>query len=141
MSVTYERLGGFGSKGPENDMGRRSAEWLSKEWLERDRTYSPQPYRQLADVLRAGGHTTKANAILYAGRDRERKQAWKERKVFKWLGLSLLKVTIGYGYGARYFWSLAWAVAFVLLGVLVLYLADAVVLSWADQETWAAQQT
>ena len=130
---TYERLGGLGSKDPENDMGRRPAEWLSKKWLERDHTYSPQPYRQLADVLRAGGHATKANAILYAGRDRERKQVWKERQVLKWLGLSLLKVTIGYGYGYRYFLSLAWVAAFVLLGVVVLYLADAVALPWADQ--------
>ena len=132
---TYDRLGGFGSKDPENDMGRRSAEWLSKEWLGRDPTYSPQPYRQLADVLRAAGHTTKANAILYAGRDRERREVLKEGEVFKWLGLSLLKVTIGYGYGYRYFLSLAWVAAFVLLGVLVLYLADAVVLPWADQQS------
>ena len=135
---TYDRLGGFGSKDPEDDMGRRRVEWLSEEWLGRDRTYSPQPYRQLADVLRAAGHSTKANAILYAGRDRERRQVLEEGEVFKWfswLGLSLLKVTIGYGYGARYFLSLAWVAAFVLLGVLVLYLADAVALPWADQQS------
>ncbi len=37
----------------------------------------------------------------------------------KWYGLSLLKATIGYGYGYRYFFSLIWLAAFILLGAYV----------------------
>ena len=62
------------------------------------------------------GYSEKANAILYAGKERERHQAqWLKR-----LGLTALKWTIGYGYGYRYFVSLLWVVAIMLIGVLVL---------------------
>ena len=141
---TYERLGGLGSKDPENDMGRRPVEWLSKKWLERDPTHSPQPFRQLADVLRAAGHTTKANAILYEGRVRERKVSFQKRAsgkwferpaIAKWLGLGLLNWTIGHGLGARYFRVLYWVAGLTAIGTLVLATSGAT----ADKTTfWMA---
>lgn len=112
---TFDRLGGFRGTGPEADMLARPAHWYVG-WLERDPTYSPQPYSQLADVFRAAGYKAKANAILYEGRERERSEA---TGIEKW-GLSLLKWTIGYGLGHRYFRALFWIGGLVVLGVMVL---------------------
>ncbi len=119
---TYGRLGGSGSTGAEDDMAQRPARWFI-DWLAKDRSFSPQPYQQLAEVFRAGGQTGKAHDILYAGRERERRAAegatWWTR-VLKWLGMFLLMVTIGYGLGNRYFRALGWVFVLVLLGAGVL---------------------
>lgn len=93
-------------------MATRDIFWL-KEWLGRQKRYSPQPYEQLASVLRKAGHTEKANAILYAGRERERSEA----SGLKWLGLTLLNVFIGYGY--RIYYTTFWIIGFVVVGALV----------------------
>ncbi|MCH7539677.1 MAG: hypothetical protein IH999_04665 [Proteobacteria bacterium] len=116
---TYSRLGGFGAEAGR-DMASRDAQWFIKDWLAKDETYSPQPYQQLASVLRVAGHAEKADDILYASKERERSNA----KGIRLAGLTLLKVVIGYGYGYRYFYSLAWMAVLVLVGVGVLRLAD-----------------
>ena len=87
-------------------------------WLEKDKTYSPHPYRQLAVVLRASGYEDIADDILYASRKNEHqdiKTSWG-----KWLFLWALWLTIGYGYGWRYFLALAWIAGLVVIGTLVL---------------------
>jgi hypothetical protein len=119
----YRRLGGFGAMGPA-DIAKRDSEWFI-QWLERDKTFSPQPYEQLANVLRESGYSSKANAILYAARQRSRTAAWERRKgkpleLLRWIGLTFLQYTIGYGLGARYFWVLGWFGGFTLIGFLVL---------------------
>lgn len=116
---TYTRLGGFQSEEGGSDMAARRAKWFI-EWLEKDQSYTPQPYHQLTNVLRAMGHTEAVNVILYAGKERERHEA----SGLKWWGLSLLKWVIGYGYGYRYFLSLLWVTAITLIGVLVLATVD-----------------
>ena len=116
---TYDRLVEFLSGGGEADMLARPVAWYIG-WLNRDPTYSPQPYEQLATVFRAAGHPNEANHILYAGREREREGATG----FKWWGLSVLKWTIGYGLGFRYFWSLGWVGLFVVIGAGLLWLAS-----------------
>lgn len=67
---SYRRLGGFAVEG-EADMAQRPVAWLAN-WLKRDPSYSPQPYEQLAKVLRERGQTKKADGILYYGKERER---------------------------------------------------------------------
>ncbi len=86
------------------------------DWLADDESYTPQPYEQLASVLRKAGQYDKANDILFAGKERERAGATG----FKRVGLSVLMYSIGYGYGYRYFYSLIWIGALVVIGVLVL---------------------
>jgi hypothetical protein len=75
--------------------------------------YAPQPYQQLATVYCAIGDTAAANAALYAARERERTEAWekffkvsKAKAGLSWLGLLLLKSTIGYGLAGRNFRAL-----------------------------------
>jgi len=53
--------------------------------------------------------------ILFAGQERKRKGTRGIRRV----GYEALKWTIGYGIGARYFWSLAWVLAITILGGIV----------------------
>jgi hypothetical protein len=121
---TYGRLGGFGGAGAETDMAQRPADWFIG-WLAKDRSFSPQPYQQLAEVFRAAGQTGKAHDVLYARRERERRAAagatwWTSG--WKWWGMFLLMITIGYGLGHRYFRALIWVAGLVLLGAIVLWL-------------------
>ena len=65
---TYGRLGGFGAAGGE--LGRReTADFIA--WLEKQKSFSPQSYMQLAAVLRESGFSDKADWILFSGRMQE----------------------------------------------------------------------
>ena len=91
------------------------------EWLAKDESYSPQPYRHLAYVLRAAGHEDMADDILIANRDRELGES--KTSQFKWWRLWMLRLFIGYGYGWRVFWALAWVAGLAVLGTAILHLA------------------
>jgi hypothetical protein len=75
------------------DFVSRDASWFA-EWLSRQPNYSPQPYYQAAAVLRAVGMQDKASEILYAGKERERREATGLNALVLWLS----KIFIGYGY-------------------------------------------
>jgi hypothetical protein len=85
-------------------------------WFANDAT-SREPYSQLAGVLAEHGEQPLANAVRYTGWDRERKNA----RGLKRAGLEMLRCTIGYGIGVRYFISLAWVAAFTALGTWVFW--------------------
>jgi len=111
-------LGGYGDDG-KTDIEKRPSKWFVK-WLKRNTIYSPQPYKHFAKLLREAGYPSKANAILYAGRERARKEAWDQQEQFRWIGLTLLSGTIGYGLGGRYFRTIWSILFFTILGYLVL---------------------
>ena len=99
------------------------------EWLAKDLGSSAQPYEHLASLFRRAGDPGKANALLYAARERRRRLAlsgvdnWGNRKDREWLrggGLWMLRLTIGYGLGNRYFFVLLWVLGCSLLGMFVL---------------------
>ena len=112
----YKRLG----VDREKTFIKRSDQYI--EWLAKDKTYSPQPYLHLASVLRADGHEEMADKILYENRECELRglNLWQLR----WWVLSVLKVTIGYGYGWGYFQALVWVVALVGFGAIVLFVNE-----------------
>ena len=116
---TYKRLGGLGGEN-SSEMMSRPTSWYS-DWLRRDASFSPQPYRQLATVFREAGADGKANEILYELRDREREEAWRQRDYGQWLWLGALKLVIGYGIGGGYFLALIWAGGFTTFGAWVLW--------------------
>lgn len=89
-------------------------------WLSKNERYSPQPYEQLASVFERMGHSEEASDVRYAGHERARARAYEDGHWLSWLGQSLLRVTMGYGYGYRYFWALGWVVLLVAIGKLVL---------------------
>jgi hypothetical protein len=121
---TYGRLGGYSpprgwspsGSGAESDMLARDIDWY-RGWLARDPSYAPQPYEQLAAVFRVAGEPAKADDILYESRERARKEA---ADLWRWLGLNLSWLTIGYGLGLGYFRTLWWVLCFTLLGTAVL---------------------
>jgi hypothetical protein len=97
-------------------------------WLNDDPTFTPQPYQQLAAVLRAAGASNRADDVLYAARDREMWVSWCKGNCFYGLsgecwnaaGLFLLKWTIGYGLGLGYFLALVWVAVFTGIGAAIL---------------------
>jgi uncharacterized protein YjbI with pentapeptide repeats len=111
QGFTYARLGGFGAD-TGSEMQSRLIDWYI-DWLARDPSYSPQPYVQLASTFRNAGAPEKANQVLYAGRERARREA---RSWLQWLWLSTLKWVVGYGIGLRYFYALGWVLLLTAVG-------------------------
>jgi hypothetical protein len=114
----YERLGGSGVSGRDDLRQRPSSDW--SDWLERDRTFSTQPYTQLSSVLLAAGRRSASEAIQLAGRERERNEAWAH-SFWSWLWLTAFSVVAGYGIGLHTFRVLWWVLVFTLLGAAVLH--------------------
>jgi hypothetical protein len=112
---TYSRLGGPAG-GDEYSMATREVLWM-EQWLKKQENYLPQPYEQLASILRKTGYKDKARDILYAGRERERSTVTG----LNWLGVTLLKYIIGYGYNN--FRVLYWVLILCGLGILTLRLS------------------
>jgi hypothetical protein len=80
--------------------GRISAGPLDAEtrlkWLALQPEFKPQPYSQLAKVLREAGHGRGARRVLYEMEHRRRKA--EERSLFSRLISWAFKTTLGYGY-------------------------------------------
>ena len=117
----YHRFGGHNADA-DSSLRKRGSAWFV-EWLADDVPHTPQPYRQCAKVLNDMGHPEMADDVLYAGRERDRKEMLENGDYLSAVGLWLLRSTIGYGHGAlRYFRTLNWAAGLTALGVLVLML-------------------
>ncbi len=115
---TYKRLGGYAA-GEKHSMATRGVDWM-KGWLARQEHYSPQPYEQLAKVLRESGHKGKADDILFVKKDRE----WGEAlgvNGFKYIWMYIQRETIGYGFRIHYL--LRPVIFMVVLGVSILFLS------------------
>jgi hypothetical protein len=119
--LTFDRLGGLFGTGNEADMMARPSRCYV-EWLGKDLGSSAQPYEHLASLFRRAGDPDKANDLLFAARERRRRLALSGGELLRGWGLWLLKVTIGYGLGNRYFRVLWWVGGWSLLGMFVLKL-------------------
>jgi hypothetical protein len=116
---TYGSLGNSASQSASYERDGSIKDW--KVWLNKDHHYSPQPYNQLAGVLAAAGRRDHANKILFAGRKRETTVARQQGRWWQWLGLSALRIFIGYGIGRYTFRVLGWIAGSAVLGMLLLY--------------------
>jgi hypothetical protein len=127
----YDRIGGVGETHAKRLERKDFRERYIKGWLKNDPTYTPQPYEQLAGVCRKAGEPVLASDVLYASRERAREKAAEDRiplfgvlpvrgPSWRYLGMNLLKWTIGYGIGLRYFRCLWWILGFTALGTAVL---------------------
>jgi cytoskeletal protein CcmA (bactofilin family) len=83
-------------------------------WFGKQKSFSPQPYEQLALVFQNQGRDDDARAIRYAGQERER----SESRGFRYAWLTTLNWAIGYGHYIE--WALVWTIVLVGLGALVL---------------------
>jgi hypothetical protein len=97
-------------------------EWLARQYPRNRRRgdYHPQPYEQLAAVLRRAGHVAESKKVLMAKEKDLRKYGdlGFGARVWNWI----LGATIGYGYRVRY--ALGLAAGIVLLGVLFFWLGN-----------------
>ena len=81
-----------------------------KRWLRLQPRFTPQPYEQLAKVLRESGHEDDAKEILIAkNQERAKTLSWRRRA-----GYWLFGVTTGYGY--RPWLALAWLLLIMCIG-------------------------
>jgi len=113
--LSYDELSALDTDG-RSDLAARSAEWWT-DLLRRDERFSPQPYEQLSTLLDKLGEPEKAKEVRFAARDREREISG----IWGWIGLTVLRESIGYGYYLHY--SVYWTIGFVLAGVIVLRLS------------------
>ena len=114
IGFTYDRLGGLRATG-KSAMSARSTKWL-REWLakqdEFDTYYNPQPFEQLAKLLRESGYPGKADAILFAARNHQR-----DSPATDWLTKAKLWVLWGLiGYGYHNWIAVLWFAALTGLG-------------------------
>ena len=123
VGFRYQNIRGFTSEnigGP--DEGLR-INWLLNSWLgsqrNRDRIFQPQPYQQLAMILRNMGHKAKADAIMVALHDYERTH--QVTPVFEKLILTASWALLFYGY--RIWQAVIWFFVLVLLGSFILQCA------------------
>ena len=101
----YAQVGGFLSEGATT-LVDRDVGWL-RDWLARDKTFSPQPYKQLASVLRAAGYPDKADTILIEMMNRQRDSADIGLRTRLWLWVKWALVGYGYDSWRAIFWFLA----------------------------------
>ena len=106
VGFTYDRLGGLGAT-KDSAMSARSTDWL-RDWLAKQdgfyTSYNPQPFEQLAKVLRESGYPGKADTILFAARNHQRDSPATPglTKVKLWVLWGLI------GYGYHYYLLFLW---------------------------------
>jgi hypothetical protein len=100
---------------------RTAEQW--QDWLERDRTFSTQPYTQLSTVLLAAGRRDSSEAIQYAGKVRQRAE---EKGWGAWIWQTVWGGVAGYGVGLYTFRVLWWVIGLTVLGAEILWLSPRV---------------
>jgi uncharacterized protein YjbI with pentapeptide repeats len=120
---TYQTLGSRSIDLREHlssDIARRTKGWWAAHWLPKGAQFNPQPYDQLASVLKQLGQQRTANDVLFERADQERLEA--QSSVSQWpqsFGLYVHRESIGYGY--RVWRAVPWALAFVFIGITILH--------------------
>jgi hypothetical protein len=83
-------------------------------WFGKQKSFSPQPYEQLALVFQNQGRDDDARTIRYNGRERERSESTGPR--YAWL--TTLNWAIGYGHHIEL--AMIWTIVLVILGAVVM---------------------
>jgi len=83
-------------------------------WFGKQKSFSPQPYEQLALAFQNQGHADDARTIRYDGRERERSESGGLR--YAWL--TTINWAIGYGHHIEL--AMIWTLLLVILGAWVL---------------------
>jgi hypothetical protein len=111
---TYARLGAGSNRTVE-----QWNNWLKKSTYAGKR-FNPQPYTYLAKVLNEAGNRDEGQALQFAAREGERRQALADRNWGRWIGLSVLRWLCGYGIGVYTFIVVPWVICSVAVGVIAL---------------------
>ena len=115
VGFTYDRLGGLRAT-KDSIMAARPKEWLLDNWLAKqegfEETFIPQPFEQLAKVLRESGHPVNADYLLMAKLTHLRDSPGTSTltKASLWIQYILI------GYGYRTWLAILWFLALAALG-------------------------
>lgn len=118
VGFTYDRLGGLRAT-KDSIMAARPKEWLLNNWLAKQEgfreAFIPQPFEQLAKVLRQSGYPVNANYLLLSKLNhlRDSPRTSTLTKASLWLQY----VLIGYGY--RNWQAFFWFIGLACLGAWV----------------------
>lgn len=114
----YDRLGDSPVKNRQDEMRIRTPEqWI--DLLARQRSFSAQPYTQLAKVLVAAGQEDTAEEIQFAGLERERRETLTNHPIHRaWL--FFLSLVLGYGIAHYTYHVILSLVALTAIGTIVL---------------------
>lgn len=122
----YSQLGGVETAHIQN----RPARWFL-QWISRDVDGGPQPYHQLANVLREAGRLDVADRIIFAWKKKELDRRFEALNVrqekpaqalLSALAMQLHKSTVGFGIGSYFLYrALGSALGLIFLGFLVLH--------------------
>jgi hypothetical protein len=85
-----------------------------EDWFRKLDRYAPQPYDQLASVVKGRGDSALAMKIGYSGRERERSETTGSARIW----LTALKLLVGYGYYP--YFAIFWVIGLVVVGAIVL---------------------
>jgi len=91
---------------------RRRLDWLHRQHLDNNHSFSPHPYEQLALVFKGIGYDYDARKILIAKEDDRGLRTQMGFADMTWHRIK--KLTINYGYEPR--WALLWMIVIVALG-------------------------
>ncbi|MBV8138941.1 MAG: hypothetical protein JO121_25440 [Deltaproteobacteria bacterium] len=111
--LTYQQFGIEAPLDSPRDAGSRL------RWLALQPTFHPQPYRQLAQVLAAGGDDVGATQVRIAAEDLRYSRYGIPGRIWG----AFLKNTIGYGH--RPMLTIMWSLAMVVIGWLIVRAAKA----------------
>ena len=100
----------------------RTSDWATT-WLSGQKPYHGQPYRQLANILESMDESQQAEDVRFESKERQRERHFEQGRFLRWIGLSILKFTIGYGIGQGYFRASAIFLGLWILGVAMLFFA------------------
>lgn len=116
--LTYDSI----SFGPEErDITASRLDWLSRQYSHppQPEEFKPQPYEQLAKVLREQGHGQAADEV--AIRKRDMSITYKSERALNRVLTMAMGVVSGHGYRPNY--ALYWTIGWWLLGVLWISMA------------------
>ena len=92
---------------------------LAESWFQKQATYSPQTYEQLALAFQNQGQKEAATDIRYSSVERERVES--DGPNYFWL--TMLKYSVGYGYYPER--AIAFVLVFIIFGTIVLRVSGA----------------
>ena len=115
--LRYSRIAGS-NQGGESTTDSSEAQYFI-DWIQRDSSFSLQPYVELASALRDAGERQLANDVVFASREAERANSTGTHRAM----LAVLGWIVGYGVGYRALRILIWYGGLVLVGSGIFLLA------------------
>ena len=115
--LRYSRIAGSKQDGRSKTASSEAQYFI--DWIQKDSSFSLQPYVELASALRDAGKRQLANDVVFASREAERANSTGTHRAM----LAVLRCIVGYGVGYRALRIMIWYGGLVLVGSVIFLLA------------------